>query len=364
MERRTFLKTTSLVCSAAVIAPNIALANTKTNPFGIKEGFRKFSITNNYELPKSDELAQVWIPVPLDSEYQKLVDIKYEGNFSEAKIVQNDYDTKVLYVTWKKGTEKPVVNVTFDVLSNQTFKDLSKAKNDTNYSAEIKKYLEPTKHIPVTEKITALANDITKDAKTPLEKAQAIYDWTVTTMYRDNSVVGCGIGDAGKSLEEKIYGGKCTDISSVFVALLRNAGIPSREVFGIRAGKSKISKVCGKADDNGFAKITGGQHCRAEFFIAGLGWVPADPADVTKVRLGEDLTNESEKTIQTKNFMFGAWEMNWVAFNYARDFVLNPKPTQYPLNMLGYPYAEIGEDAQDYYNAKAFAYSYTSTERA
>lgn len=54
--------------------------------------------------------------------------------------------------------------------------------------------------------------------------------------------------------------------------------------------------------------------------------------------------------------------MNWVAFNSARDFILTPKPTQYPLNMLGYPYAEVGEDALDYYDAKKFAYTYTSQE--
>jgi len=32
--------------------------------------------------------------------------------------------------------------------------------------------------------------------------------------------------------------------------------------------------------------------------------------------------------------------------------------------MLGYPYAELGEDAQDYYDAKTFAYSYISQEKA
>ncbi len=54
--------------------------------------------------------------------------------------------------------------------------------------------------------------------------------------------------------------------------------------------------------------------------------------------------------------------MNWVGFNSARDFILEPKPTQYPLNMLGYPYAEVGEDAKDYYKPKTFVYSYTSQE--
>ena len=54
--------------------------------------------------------------------------------------------------------------------------------------------------------------------------------------------------------------------------------------------------------------------------------------------------------------------MNWVAFNSARDFVLNPKPTQYPLNMLGYPYAEIGEDALIIIMQKQFLYIFISRE--
>lgn len=363
MKRRTFLKSTALVSTTMLLNPSFSFADESLNPFGIKDGVRKFSIVNTYNIEPSDEVAQLWIPIPLDSTYQKLVNIDFKGNYEKAQIVENEYNTKVLYVTWPKGKEKRELTLNLDVITQQKSMDLSKAKSDTNYTDDVKVFLAGSTHIPLSDKIKSLSDEITVNAKTPLEKAQAIYDWTVTTMYRDNSVVGCGIGDAGKAIEDKIYGGKCTDISSVFVALLRNAGVPAREVFGIRAGKSHIAKACGKADENGFAKITGGQHCRAEFYISGLGWVPADPADVTKVRLAEKLTNEDQKVKDAKKFMFGSWEMNWVAFNYARDFVLNPKPAQYPLNMLGYPYAELGEDAQDYYDAKTFAYSYTSQER-
>ncbi len=240
--------------------------------------------------------------------------------------------------------------------------NFEKATSKTNYPKDVKVYLEGTKHIPVTKGLTKYVNDITNDSKTPLQKAQAIYDWTVSTMYRDESVIGCGIGDAQKSIEEKIYGGKCTDISSVFVCLLRNAKIPARETFGIRVGQSKISNACGKADEKGFADITGAQHCRAEFYIDGLGWVPCDPADVAKVKLAEKLSNDDKKLQDVKKYFFGSWEMNWVAFNSARDFVLEPKPTQYPLNMLGYPYAEVGEDVKDYYAPKTFVYNYKSQE--
>ena len=362
MQRRTFLKTTAAISSAVLLAPNFAFSNEVSNPFGIISKPRKFSLKNSYAINPSQELTQLWIPLPKDETYHQVVDFAYKGNFTEAKIVKNDYDTRVLYVKWDKSDKKSELEVTFDVIMQERTTNFSKATTNTNYPEEIKEYLKGTSHIPVTASLQEYAKNITKNSKTPLEKAQAIYDWTVTTMYRDENVKGCGIGDAKKSIEEKIYGGKCTDISSVFVCLLRNSGIPSREVFGIRAGQSKISNACGKANEKSFADVSIAQHCRAEFYIDGIGWIPADPADVTKVRLAEKLTNEDQKVKDVKKYFFGSWEMNWVAFNSARDFILTPKPTQYPLNMLGYPYAEVGEDALDYYDVKSFAYGYTSQE--
>jgi len=334
MKRRTFLKGTA-ISTLSFISPNFIFAN--------------------------EDKTQLWVPLSKEDIYQKEISFKYDGNFNEAKIVNNSYDTKVLYVKWNKDI-KPILDINFTIITKERTTNFSKATASTNYPKDVQQYLKGTKHIPVTEGLTKYANDIVKGAKTPLKKAKAIYDWTVLTMYRDESIIGCGIGDAKKSLEEKIYGGKCTDISSVFVCLLRNAGVPARETFGIRVGQSKISNACGKADEKGFANITGAQHCKAEFYIDGLDWVPCDPADVTKVKLAENLSNNDKKFKDIKEYFFGSWEMNWVAFNSARDFILKPKPTQYPLNMLGYPYAEVGDDVKDYYNAKTFSFSYKSQE--
>lgn len=362
MKRRTFLKSSAVLGTSLLVVPNLAFAQAN-NPFGINTTPRKFSIVNSFVLEPSEDLAQLWIPLPLEATYQKVVRISYEGNFDEAYISnENPFNTKILYAKWEKGTQKRELTLNMDIVTQERSINLSQASNSTHYSDEVKEYLKGTKHTPVNDTITAFVKDIVKNAKTPLQKAQAIYDWTVTNMYRDESVKGCGVGDAMRTVVDKVFGGKCTDISSVFVALLRNAGIPAREVFGIRVGQSKISNACGKADEKGFANVSGAQHCRAEFYINALGWVPADPADVTKVRLAEKLSNEDKKVQDTKAYMLGNWEMNWMAFNYARDFVLTPKPTQYPLNMLGYPYGEIGEDALDYYDPKAFAYSYISQE--
>ena len=56
----------------------------------------------------------------------------------------------------------------------------------------------------------------------------------------------------------------------MFVALCRAAGVPAREIFGIRMGKKPV------------VDITKWEHCWAEFYLPGYGWVPVDPADVRK----------------------------------------------------------------------------------
>ncbi len=364
MQRRTFIKGSTIMAAAMAVSPTISLANDEKNPFGIKSKPRKFSITNSFDIQPSSEEINLWVPLPLDASYQKMVKISYEGTFSEAFISNdNPYGTKLLFAKFDANSKENKLTIKMDMVTQQRVANLAKAKASVDsYPEDVAVFLEGTHHTPINDTIKKFATKITKDANTDLEKARAIYDWTVVNMYRDESVKGCGLGDATRTFEKEIFGGKCTDISSAFVALLRNSGIPAREVFGIRAGKSYISKSCGKADENGFAKISGGQHCRAEFYVGGIGWVPADPADVTKVRLQEKLTDADKKVKDAKEYLWGNWEMNWVAFNYARDFILDPKPVQYPLNMLGYPYAEVGEDVLDYYSPKDFGYAYTSQE--
>ena len=363
MQRRTFIKGAAIVSSGLVISPSFVFSKSNEDIFGIGENRRAFSVTNSFFISSNDEVARLWIPLPFDCSYQKVVKISYDGDFDEAFMHnQNPYNTKILYVKWNKNSKSRKLNIKMDIVTNPRRVNFKNATSSQNYSDEVKVFLEGTTHVSLSPKIKELADEITKKSKTPLEKARAIYDWTIKTMHRDESIIGCGVGDATRIIEEKYFGGKCTDISSVFVSLLRNAGIPAREIFGIRVGQSKISDACGKANENGFADIAGAQHCRAEFFINGIGWIGADPADVTKVKLSEKLENSDKKYKDVSEYLFGNWEMNWIGFNCARDFVLDPKPTQYPLNMLGYPYGEIDEDVLDYYDAKSFSYSYTSQE--
>lgn len=97
------------------------------------------------------------------------------------------------------------------------------------------------------------------------------YDRVVVNTKRDPEVRGCGVGIVEQTLAK--LSGKCADLSSVYVALARAAGVPAREVFGLRLGQQS------KQD------ITDEYHCWAEFYLPGTGWVQVGPSDVRKIWL-------------------------------------------------------------------------------
>ena len=53
--------------------------------------------------------------------------------------------------------------------------------------------------------------------------------------------------------------------------------------------------------------------------------------------------------------------MNWVGFNYARDFTL-PGQKDGPVGFLMYPYAETAQGVKDSLDSDAFSYTITSKE--
>ena len=361
MNRRNFLKTGVIVTSLAA-APSIVLAkNEKTSAKNMQK-HHFYDVTLTHTLKEKGKISKLWVPLPLNAKFQSLVSsIKNSGNYDE--IYMSDFEIPTLYA--KFSNENPTITTNFQVTTIERNTDFSKVNFNENekLSPEVQKFLQATQTMQIDGVVKEKALEITKGINGNLEKARAIYDWVADTMQRDESVVGCGVGDAKKILESGKLSGKCTDINSVFVALCRSVGIPAREFFGIRVGQSRFSSAMGSGKD-GVANITGAQHCRAEFYLKGYGWIPVDPADVTKVRLAENLTNNDKKIKDIKEFLFGNWEMCWIAYNMGRDFVLRPEPFIKPLNNFGYPYAEVDGHVQNYYDAKNFSYEYKSTTKA
>ena len=58
--------------------------------------------------------------------------------------------------------------------------------------AELEHFLRPTKLLPTDGIVKATATEITRGAKTDIEKARAIYEWIVDNTFRDPKTRGCG----------------------------------------------------------------------------------------------------------------------------------------------------------------------------
>ncbi|UDW83753.1 transglutaminase family protein [Pasteurella canis] len=361
---------TALLAGCSTFAFATSIPNTLTD-------------THTYELTKSFNLAvpkgskgetNLWVPLPFNNEYQEVKSIQFEGNYKDAYITENNqYGAKTLFANWDENADKRDLKIQLVIQTKDREPMLQGALKDyqvpnkIQYSVDVLEYLKPTTHIKTDGIVKEYADKIVGKETNPLKKAELIHQWIVNNMERDNSVLGCGDGDVEKILTTGVLKGKCTDINSVFVALARASNIPAREIFGIRLGQAvkmgKYSKgAFGSADANKFANVSGGQHCRAEFYLAGFGWVPVDSADVTKMRLAEKKSVNDPNTQAVSDYLFGNWEMNWMGYNHARDFELYPLPEVAPLNNFGYPYAEIGGDPLNFFDPKEFSYEFTAKE--
>ena len=321
-----------------------------------ESAMHRYRVTEHFEIARDH--VKLWVPLPLESDYQSVSDMRLEGNYRLYEEHRDArYGARMLYLDFDPAGKVAEATLSYTVEVQDRHTDFDASSESRLDDAERAVYLGATDHVRIDGVVKRYADEITAGASSDLEKARRIYDWTWKNMFRDPKTRGCGLGDAYHSLESGYLGGKCADVSAVFVALLRAAGIPAREVFGIRAAPSRYSKAYGTKSED----ITTAQHCRSEFYIDGYGWVPADPADVTKLLLVENLKRDDAKVIAEAARQFGNWEMNWFAYNSARDFMLTPRPEQYPLSIFSYPYAESGDEPLDYYDPKTFRYTITVT---
>jgi transglutaminase-like putative cysteine protease len=356
MNRRFFLQS-----SAAAIA---AQSLPWSSAWG-QDGWRMFETVTRVEIKDAFGLARAWVPLPLegDTGWQKSIGDSWSGNAREAKIVHDGkYGLGMLYVEWPVREMNPMIEVTSRFMTRDRAVDLSRPGDIDLSAADRKFFTAPTDHIPTDGIVRKTALGITKGAKTDVEKARAIYEWVVDNTFRDPKTRGCGVGDVKSLLESGNPGGKCADLSALYVGLARSVGVPARDVYGIRVAPSKYGY---KSLGAGTPNVTKAQHCRAEFFARGFGWVPVDPADVRKVVLEEppgNLPVKDDKVVAARKRLFGSWEMNWLAYNNGADVKL-PHATKAPTKpFLMYINAEADGELRDELEPDSVKYTITARE--
>src|SRR6266540_414315 len=304
MKRREFLRGGAALTAVAAL-PHSALAQT---PFAPRpDAWRKFEVTTRVEIVKPAGKMQVWLPLPAVAEpgWIEPLGNEWTSNGQSAQLKRDTkYGAQMLHVEWADGERTPVVQVVSRIATRDRAVDLSKRGSVASLSADERKlYTASTDLMPTDGIVKATADNIVGWTFSDVEKARRIYEWIVDNTFRDPKTRGSDI----------------------------------------------VSKS---------------QHCRAEVYLSGFGWVPVDPADVRKVVLEEppgQLALDDPKVVAARKTLFGAWEMNWLAYNFAHDVEL-PGSSGPKLGFLMYPQAEVNGERLDSLDPDTFKYEIKAKE--
>jgi len=362
MNRRQVLKAGGALAAATAL-PDMARAQATFAP--APGAWRNFQTVTRLEIAKHVGQVQAWIPLPAFSaeDWFKPAGSTWTTNATTAEIKRDaKYNAEMLHVVWGADEKAPVVEVTSKFATRDRAVDLSKPGNVAALSAaDHKLYTSATELIPVDGIVKETSDKITAGATSDLDKARRIYEWVVDNTFRNAKTRGCGVGDVAAMLKSGNLNGKCADLNALYVGLARAAGIPARDVYGLRVAPSKFGY---KSLGAGSEVVTKAQHCRAEVYLSGFGWVPVDPADVRKVVLEEPPANlalDDAKVVAARKALFGAWEMNWLAYNVAHDIAL-PGAKGPKVEFLMYPQSETAAERLDCLDPDNFKYVITARE--
>ncbi len=105
MDRREFFKVSSLVGLSAFFPGAL---------FG-RSSWRRISSSYEVSLPYSGDVG-LWLPIPADTDYQKLTDIRFEGSYRKAGIyTEKLYGSRMLYAHFPKGIGDKRIEVRLSV---------------------------------------------------------------------------------------------------------------------------------------------------------------------------------------------------------------------------------------------------------
>ena len=328
-------------------------------------GWRTFEVATTVTVADAKGPTQLWLPVPdLNNNYQRSLGDSWTGNVAHARLASDPTSgARMLHARFTEGGPAPSLVLNSRVQTRDRAVDWSGPVAAREHPAVLKANLGPTRLQPLDGIVRETALAATQGARTDVEKVCALYDWTVANCHREPKTRGCGTGDIRAMLEANDRGGKCADISALFVSMSRAVGVPARDIYGLRVAPSAFGyRELGGNPVN----LKGAQHCRAEVYLSGYGWVAMDPADVLKVMRQEKpewIKDVGDPLIvPVDKGLFGGWEGNWVGWNTAHDISLPGSADTSPLPFLMYPQ---GEDANGRFDALAqdnFRYKITARE--
>jgi len=309
-----------------------------------------FSATNEIALtpPKEAKELRAWIALPQQDAWSKVTNLEIKCPVPH-RITKDSEGSSVLFIEAKAPfPEGFKVVTTFDVTRTEqkVAVDAAAAKplTDADRTANAK-YLAANQNVKIDDGIKKLSAQIVGTEKNPVKQGKLIYDWVLANIdywVKDPANKKASpVGSSEYCLSSKT--GNCTDFHSLYAALSRAAGLPTRFYYG----SFFKQELDGQDTDQSY-------HCWLEILAPGVGWIPIDVA-IADIFVGDfALTKENETLVKrttaagyTKadaamvDYYYGNLEERRVLWSLGRDLVLDPAPKSGAVNALPKALIEI-----------------------
>jgi transglutaminase-like putative cysteine protease len=322
-----------------------ACASTSTEPPLSARFFVRHEL--EVKVPEGTNELRVWMAMPQDDEHEDLANLSIDAPLSHEVRTDNE-GNRVLYLhgTAPLPASFKVVE-TFEVERREQRVGVDPADTRPLNEAERKRFaklLAPNRHIVIDDSVRDLAREIVGDETNPVTIASEVYDWTLANVdywVKDpKSKKASPVGSSEYCLSTRT--GNCTDFHSLYAALTRAAGVPTRILYGSFLKK----ELDGQDVDQSY-------HCWIEFYAPEIGWVPLDVA-IADIFVGDfTTTTDNEQLVRRTTaagyagadpklvrYYFGNLEERRVLWSVGRDLELDPKPAGGPVNALAKAYVE------------------------
>lgn len=188
--------------------------------------------------------------------------VKASGITGVSTVVSENKLNETWFMSWNTPPDGGVsLSIPFSVISNTVHSDFSRIDGYEDYDKDSdlykvytgadefqKQYYVNPANANIKKQAEKLWTEANGDIVSFARKAST---WTATKI--PYTRMNTGLHPVQDILDK---GGDCGNQASVFISLLRAKGVPARHVVLCRVGSA---------------------HVRAEFYLAGYGWIPADP---------------------------------------------------------------------------------------
>ena len=268
----------------------------ETNPFESRSGERQFTAETSrstyWRVDAYDEYTDgTWARTGDYENYESPLSATGPVDDERTVSITTERDAAVLPTAWQPATISGPNESSLAVSAETGIHTASEYPEGSQYSVTAYQYEPDPRALAVSranypetieqqyatppedvdDRITALSDEITQEAVTPVQAVCKIDDWIATNKTYDPTVThDSGQEPLGQYLFE-MDSGNAEYAASSLVVLARSQGIPARYVTGYTPGEQSPDS------ENQYVVREVNAHAWAEVYVTGHGWIPFDP---------------------------------------------------------------------------------------